>query len=445
MNHKTGLVFLGILLVSLVAVEGKAGILSADLSITKVGSALVAVPGETITYTITVGNAGPEDAANSSVADTFPVALTSCAWTCTASPGSSCSAAGLGNINDLATVIAGGNVTYSAVCDIDPAATGALANTATVTADASITDPVLANNSDTENTTLAPTADLSITKTDGQASSIPGTPISYTIVASNAGPSAVTDALVSDTFVAALQNCSWTSVSAGGATGNTNGAGNIADTLAMPVGSSVTYTVDCDIDPAATGSLENIATIASAIATDPATGNNSATDTNTLGAVADLSITKTDNQVVHTAGDPITYIIVASNAGPSTVSDAVVSDVFQAPLENCSWISVAVGGASGNSNASGDLNDVLVMPAGSSVTYEVICDIALDASGVLSNTATITSASADDPTPGNASATDDDTVLFSAFPIPALGNGALAVLLFLLALMGVAALRRRMN
>lgn len=443
MNNRTGLVFLGFLLVSLMAVEVKAGILSADLSITKVGSPAIAVPGEAITYTITVGNAGPEDASGT-VADNFPAGL-SCAWTCTASAGSSCTAVGVGNINDIANVIVGGNATYSAVCDIDPAATGALANTATVTPDASITDPDQTNNSDSENTTLQPTADLSITKTDGQTGSTPGTPISYTIVASNAGPSAVTDAVVGDTFVAALQNCSWTSAAAGGASGNTNGSGNLLDTLAMPVGSSVTYTVDCDIDPAATGTLENIASIESTIATDPATGNNSANDTNTLGAVADLSITKTDNQVVHTAGDPIAYVIVASNAGPSTVSDAVVSDIFLAPLQNCSWTSVAAGGASGNSNASGDLNDVLVMPAGSSVRYDVICDVAPDGQGVLSNTATIDSATADDPTPGNASATDNDTVLFSALPVPTLGSGALAILLALLALIGIGALNRRMS
>ena len=432
----------GLLVAALAGFNANAGIIEADLSITKTDGVTTAVPGGQVTYTITASNAGPGDAPNTTISDTFAAVL-NCSWTCSASMGSSCTAAGSGDINDLANLLVGGSVTYTAVCDISPDATGTLVNTATVTPDASITDNNTANNTATDSDTLTPTADLSVTKTDGQPASTPGTPITYTIVASNAGPSTVTDAQLTDTFVAALQNCSWTSAAAGGASGNTNGAGNIAETLALPVGASVTYTVDCDIDPAATGTLSNTASIASVLATDPTPGNNNATDSNTLGAVADLSITKTDNQTAATAGEPISYVIVASNAGPSAVSDAVVTDIFQAPLENCSWISVAAGGAAGNSSASGNLSDVLFMPPGSSVTYDVICDVALDAFGPISNTATISSATADDPTPGNDSATDDDTIVFGALVVPTLGTAGLALLLGLLALFGFASLRRR--
>ena len=48
----------------------------------------------------------------------------------------------------------------------------------------------------------------------------------------------------------------------------------------------------------------------------------SATDTSTLGASADLAISKTDNQASHTPGTPIDYVIVVENFGPSVVSDA---------------------------------------------------------------------------------------------------------------------------
>jgi uncharacterized repeat protein (TIGR01451 family) len=140
--------------------------------------------------------------------------------------------------------------------------------------------------------TVAPQADLSITKTNGSTTSTPGTSTTYTIVAANAGPSAVTGATVADTFPAACASVSYTSVTAGGATGNTAGpaSGNINDAaLSLPVGASVTYTAICNIALTATGTLANTATISSS-ATDPNPANNSATDTDTLIQLATLTI-----------------------------------------------------------------------------------------------------------------------------------------------------------
>ena len=50
--------------------------------------------------------------------------------------------------------------------------------------------------------------------------------------------------------------------------------------------------------------------------TDPTPGNNSATDSDTLAASADLAITKTDGVTTATPGGSVTYTITASNAGP---------------------------------------------------------------------------------------------------------------------------------
>jgi uncharacterized repeat protein (TIGR01451 family) len=139
---------------------------------------------------------------------------------------------------------------------------------------------------------VSPSADLSITKTDGVTTATPGTTTTYTLVASNAGPDTATGASVTDTFPAACASVSYTSVAAGGATGNTAGpaSGNINDTaLTLPVGASVTYTATCNIAPTATGTLANTATIASST-TDPTPGNNSATDTDTLTQLATLAI-----------------------------------------------------------------------------------------------------------------------------------------------------------
>ena len=97
--------------------------------------------------------------------------------------------------------------------------------------------------------------DLSVTKTDGLTAIVAGESLTYTIVAANAGPGDEPTASLTDSFPTGL-TCTYTSVAAGGATGNTAaGAGDIADTLSMPSGSSVTYTAACAIDISFSGCL----------------------------------------------------------------------------------------------------------------------------------------------------------------------------------------------
>jgi uncharacterized repeat protein (TIGR01451 family) len=382
--------------------------LVSDLSIQKSDGVATAVPGGTVSYQIQVLNPiGGDPVTGATVADTFPAILT-CTWTCTPSAGSSCTAAGSGNINDTVDIIAGGNVTYSANCAIDPSATGTLTNTATVTA---ASDPNTGDNSATDEDTLTPQADLAITKTDGVASVTAGGSTTYTITASNAGPSNAPGANVADTFPADL-TCTWTCAGAGGGTCTAAGAGNINDTVNLPTGGSVTYTASCTISGAATGTLANTATVtAPAGVADGNPANNSATDTDTITPLqADLSITKTDGVASVAPGGSVTYTIVASNGGPGGATGATVADTFPADL-TCTWTCVGAGGGTCTAAGAGNINDVVNLPSGGSVTYTASCTVSGAANGTLSNTATVTSpAGVADPDPADNSATDTTTV-----------------------------------
>jgi uncharacterized repeat protein (TIGR01451 family) len=263
---------------------------SADLAITKTDGVTTAVPGGSVTYTITASNAGPDPSSSVTVADTFPAALT-CTWTCVGSGGGTCTAAGAGNINDPAVLPAGGSVTYTASCAIAASATGSLSNTATVSS--ADPDPVPGNNSATDTDTLTPQADLSITKTDGVATVVAGGSTTYTITASNSGPSNAPGSTVADTFPATL-TCTWTCAGAAGGTCTAAGAGNINDTANLPAGGSVTYTASCTVSGAAAGSLSNTATVAAgAGVTDANAANNSATDTDTVLQPGNLVVNPT--------------------------------------------------------------------------------------------------------------------------------------------------------
>jgi LPXTG-site transpeptidase (sortase) family protein len=399
-----------------------------DRSISKSDGAAAATPGSTVTYTITVSNAGPATEPSATVVDNFPSALTSCSTTSTAAGGASGNDPGpmLGNINDSGLVLpVGSSVTYTSVCSIDPAATGMLTNTATISGANADLSP--GNDTATDSDTLTSSADVSITKTDGASAEVPGTDVTYTIVASNpTGPSLATGVTVSDTFPATLNACTWSSTATGGATGNAGtSSGNINDTgIVLPVGANVTYTANCDIDPSATGSLANTATITSAAA-DPVPGNNSATDTDTLDPSADIAITKTDGSASAVLGATVTYTIVASNAGPSTPTDVTVSDNFPATLTSCSTTSIANGGATGNDPGPilGALADGgITLPPGADVTYVTSCTVDPGATGTIDNAATITSAMTDTD-PGNNSATDTDTIQWIDLAITKSGGG----------------------
>ena len=393
---------------------------SADLSITKTDGVATAVPGGSVTYTITASNAGTDPVVGGTVADTFPAVLT-CTWTCVGAGGGTCTAAGSGNISDTVNLPVGGSVTYTASCTISASATGTLSNTATVSS--AVTDPNPTNNSATDTDTLTPQADLAITKTDGVTTATAGGSVTYTIIASNAGPSNAPGSTVADTFDGVL-TCSWTCVGAGGGTCTAAGSGNISDTVNLPAGGSVTYTASCTVAIFATGSLVNTATVAApAGVTDPTPGNNSATDTDTIGpASADLSITKTDGVTAVTPGGSTTYTITASNAGPSPSDGSTVIDTFPASL-TCTWTCVGAGGGTCTAAGSGNISDNVNLPVGGSVTYTASCTVSPSATGTISNTASVFTCSetplasrtqgcpnVTDPNAANNSATDVDTV-----------------------------------
>jgi uncharacterized repeat protein (TIGR01451 family) len=254
-------------------------------------------------------------------------------------------------------------------------------------------------------------ADLSITKTDGVTTAVPGGSVTYTITASNAGPDPVTGGTVTDTFPAIL-TCTWTCVGAGGGTCTAAGSGSISDTVNLPAGASVTYTATCAIAPSALYELSNTAIVSGGAVSDPDSGNNSATDTDTLTPQADLGITKTDGVTTVDAGGSLTYTITASNAGPSDApGGAAVFDTFPAGL-TCSWTCAGAGGGDCNASGGSSIGEAVFLPAGGSVTFTASCTVSPAASGTISNTATISmmGGGPTDPDPDNNSATDTDTV-----------------------------------
>lgn len=396
---------------------------SADLSITVDDGVSNYSVGGTLVYTVIVHNNGSNAVTDALVTGNKPAAITSWTWSCIAQTGGASGCTPITNsvsaFNDSVSLPNGSSLEYRVTAQVSSTATGTLVNTVSIAVPVGYTDPVSSNNSASDSDAPpASTADLSIFKTDGSSTYTPGVALTYTITVDNAGPSDVTGATVNDTFPATLTNVTWTCVATGGASCTANGAGSLNETVNLPAGSKLTYTVSTIVSAGASGNLSNTATVTvPAGIVDLNSANNSSSDIDVPPATlaADLSVTKTDGVTSYTPGGTLTYTITVSNSGPSDANGATVTDTFPAVLTNPNWICATAGGAACTLTGSGNINDVVNLPAGASVIYTVTSNISSGATGNLSNTASVSvPVGVTDSNLGNNSATDVDSVAPSA-------------------------------
>jgi len=367
---------------------------SADLSVTKVDSPDPVFVGGTLTYTVTVNNAGPDTADNLTVTDTLPAGVTfvsamGTGWTCNEAAGVvTCTRASL-------AVGAAPDITITVTA---PSAAGTITNNVTVAS--TTADPVAGNNSDSEDTTVNPSADLSITKTDAPDPVIAGTNLTYTLAVNNLGPSDATNVSVTDTLPAGL-----TFVSASG-TGWTCGeaSGTVTCTrAALAVGAAPDITIAVTVNPDTRGTLTNTASV-TATEADPAMGNNSDSEDTTVAAQADLAVTKTDAPDPVLAGQNLTYTLTVTNSGPSTATNVTATDVVPAGLNFVS----AMGSQGACTLAAGTITCAVgTLAPGANATATVV--VTPTAAGMVSNTVNVT-ATETDPDTSNNSATATTTV-----------------------------------
>ena len=300
----------------------------ADLAVTLDDGAASAAPGEALTYTLRVVNGGPSGVTGASVSALLPASLTGVTWSCTASGGGRCGATGAGAVADIADLPAGGVATYTLTGKVLAGATGSLQVSATVAAPAGVNDPAHGNDAATDVDTLAPEAALAVTLTDGRSSAAPGETLTYTITVTNQGPSPAPGVLVSDALPAALTGAFWTCTPSGGASCRASGSGSILETVDLPAGSSLGYTLVGVVGSDASGPLVNTVTVTPPAGTrDPDPGDNRATDTDAVSARADLSLALGAPESV-AAGGQLVFTLTVTNAGPSPAREVEVADTL---------------------------------------------------------------------------------------------------------------------
>jgi large repetitive protein len=300
---------------------------SADLQIQKQHDGTFTA-GDQASYTLTVVNHGPSDAADATITDTLPASLSFLpssgdGWTCSAS-GQDVTCSHPASIPAAPDPGATTSVTLNV--QVASGAMPPIVNEATVSS--TTHDPDLTNNTDGDRSDVNLSADLAISKSHS-GDAVAGDPLSYTLGVSNNGPSDVASPItVTDPLPAGL-----TYVSASGTGWDcsydsgtrlvtcTLAAGLTAHTDAPDI--TLNVTVDPDAGPS---TITNTANVTSKV-DDPDLDNNHAKDPTVVGVDTDVSLTKTlDTPTPVLAGTNVTFTLQASNAGPSDAADVVVTD-----------------------------------------------------------------------------------------------------------------------
>ncbi len=384
---------------------------SADLAITKTDLADPVQAGDDVTYDITVTNLGPSDAAGVVVTDTLPGSVTFVS--ATPSQGSCAQAAGVVTC-PLGVVPFGATATITVV--VTTTIDGLITDTATVSS--TTADPVPANDTDDETTTVTPAADLRIAKTDGVVSVAAGTSTTYTITLTNDGPSIEPAGVVITDAIPVGTNASESEADCASA------AGAFTCTTSAPLasGASISYQLTLVIPAAyALASVSNTVTISSSPVVDPNPANDSVTDVDALTTSADLAITKTDAVDPVALGDNVVYTITVTNNGPSDAAGVVVIDALPGFTNFVS----AFPSQGSCSEAAGIVTCPLgAMAVGGVASITVV--VATTVAAVITNQATVT-ATTPDPVPGNNDATENTTVTSLSDLSIAKSDGVLAV------------------
>jgi uncharacterized repeat protein (TIGR01451 family) len=255
----------------------------ADLSVTNTTTAAAVLAGNSVTYTVTVANAGPSDALAVVLSDPLPADTTFVSETQTTGPVFTLidpAVGAAGTISDtISTLPAGASATFTIVDQVLPSAADAatISNTANVSADT--TDANLANNSQTVSLNAMTQADLSVTNTTTAVSVLAGNTIAYTVTVANAGPSNALDVLMSDVVPLSTSFISDTQISGPAFTladPTAGGAGTTTDTIAsLASGASATFSLVDRVSPSTLNgaTITNTANVSSGVS-DPDLANN---------------------------------------------------------------------------------------------------------------------------------------------------------------------------
>ncbi|HEX6095249.1 MAG TPA: Calx-beta domain-containing protein [Thermoanaerobaculia bacterium] len=367
----------------------------ADLSLTKTGTPDPISAGSLLTYTITVTNNGPGDAADVTLTDTVPsgtVYITS-----SAPAGWSCATPGIGATGTLtctsASFASGASavITMSVTVNASLATGTIISNTATVAS--STADPNPGNDSQTTTTTVQPVTSFTATKSVS-GTFLAGSSVTYTVVLTNNMGHTQQNNFGNELADILPSGLALTGASATSGTVLTIPAANIVTwNGTIPDGGTVTITITATIT-ATSGTISSQGN--ALIDTDDTGDNETSLDTDDPSTAADDDATSfnvvqpgivTSTMSVNgtfVQGTNVTYTVVMTNDMTVTQPDNFGHEWTDILPSGLTLVSV-----SATSGTTGSVANIAYwdgsIASGGSVTLTIVAAISSTASGTISN------------------------------------------------------------
>jgi len=369
----------------------------ADLAVVKTVSNAAPNVGDTITFTVTLSNSGPDSANNVEVTEQFPM---SGLQFLSATPSQGSYSAGTG-VWTVGTVASGDSKTLTILARVLAPAVNTIpaaqTNVASVTKSDEY-DPNPGNN--TGSVTETPQyADLGVKKTTSKVQPNVGDTIVYTVSLFNLGTAVATNVEVTDALPANVAFVS--AVPATGTRFQETATGGVWSVPSIAPGQTLVLTLA--VEATSTSVAFNTATITHSDVWDPNDRNNTA-KTPTDPQQADIIVSKTVNNTTPNVGDNVTFMITLENLGPSAAADVRLTDTLPVGLQ-------FVSAAPSVGSFAGGVWTVGTVASGAAPTLALVAKVLAPASGPVSpqqNTATATSTTPD-PDPDNNTGTSTVT------------------------------------
>lgn len=381
---------------------------TAYVTVDKMASLLFAKPGDIITYTLMLNNAGNVAANNVVLTDNIPAGTTFV-------PGSVTGATGTPPTLNVASIPAGGSATVTFQVQVGTTIPNPnpLQNSATVaytyTVDPQNPNGATGGRSSNIVNTQVNGAIVDTTKAVDLAYAAPGDIITYTLTLNNSGNVSADNVVLTD---AIPTGTTFVPGSLVGATGTPPTL-----TLNAPITAGGSATVSFKVQVGTTipvpNPLVNTATAAFTYTVNPqnpdgetGTSASNAVNTQVIGAVVDTL--KTVDKTFAEPGDVLTYTLTLKNSGNTPANNVVITDAIPA---GTTYVAGSVTGATGLPPTFSLINPIPVGGA-ATVTFQVIVDNSIPAVNPIPNNATVAFTFTSDPAvpDGNSGTSDSNTV-----------------------------------
>jgi len=373
------------------------------LTLSQSADTTAALPGQTVTYTVTATDSGPTAYTGLTVTETL-LNLDDAVYNNDAIATS-------GTVSYAGPVLTWtGNLTPGQTATItftmtvrDPDPGDKIMDTTVASAAAGSNCPPGSGNTGCTLTFPVLTPGLTIVSTANTPTATPGQQVTFTITVTNSGQAPYTGATFTDPLASIVDDADYNGdAAATSGTVSVTGGTTLTWTGDLAVGATATITFSATVHNPDTGDVQLTSTI-----TSPTAGSNCATGsadarctvTVALVGVQTLTFTQTAGAPSTTAGGVVTYTIIVANSGASPFAGATFTDPLGDVLDDASYNGDASATAGTVSFSSPNLTWTGTVPASGSVTvtFSVTVNNPDTGNQILSSTLTSTSPNSNCP------------------------------------------------